>query len=151
MAGTRQFKAGEKIIAEGTFGTETFRIHQGEVLICKETGKKNPIVLAELRQGEVFGEMYVFENSGFRSASAIAKTDVEVEVISREEIIEQLQATPPVIRDILVSLNKRLEGTSQDFSLASLKKGILEKTLSKSVLVLLAGILIIQLLLLLRP
>lgn len=146
MSGTRQFKAGEKIIAEGTFGTETFRIQQGEVLICKETGKKTPMVLAELHSGEVFGEMYVFENSGFRSASAIAKTDVAVEVIGRDEIVKQLEATPPVIRDILMSLNKRLEGTSQDFSLASLKKSAWEKSLNKTIVVLLVAILMIQLL-----
>lgn len=147
----KSFKAGEKIISEGTFGEETFRITAGQVLICKETGGEKPVVLAELRDGEVFGEMYVFQNSGARSASAVAKTDVVVQVVSRPEIEEHLKATPQVIQDILVSLNKRLEGTSQDFSLVSSKKFQWERVFNKLLVALLLGALIGQILICLKP
>ncbi len=77
---TQSYAAGETIIAEGTHGTSTFLITEVQVLICKETGSKGRIPIATLSRGEVFGEMYLFDDTGFRSASVIAQTAVTVEV-----------------------------------------------------------------------
>jgi len=150
MTTQKSFKAGEKIIGEGTFGAETFRIHKGQVLICKETGEQDPFRLAELGEGEMFGEMYMFESAGFRTASVIAKTDVELEVIHRNEIEAALEQTPQTIKDILMSLNKRLEGTSQNYSVTTIKTIHSNKRLTQIVLALLAMVLAGQLYLMFR-
>lgn len=115
--GARSYNVGEKIIAEGTFGTETYFIESGTVDIQKETGNTNPVVLASLTEGDVFGEMYLFGPAGFRSASAVAKTPVTVHVADRVEMETELAQTPHRIKTLLQTLNKRLETTSQEFSL----------------------------------
>ncbi len=144
MADLKSFNPGEKIVAEGIYGDETFLIVEGSVIIRKETGQKNPITLAELGPNEVFGEMYIFDHAGFRSASAIAKSEVTVKVIQREELERELKKSSPIIQEMLKSMNKRLEGTSQDYSLALLKKLEAESTIKKLLTAVLGGVLIAE-------
>ncbi len=113
----KQFAAGDTIIAEGTHGTSTYLITEGQVLICKETGKKGRIPIATLAEGEVFGEMYLLDEAGFRSATVVAKSDVTVEIIPKEEMEKLLEDTPPVVLSILKTLSKRLAATSQENSI----------------------------------
>ena len=54
--GLINFKAGEKIFAEGDPGSEICFIMQGKVRV-----EKSGIALAELGEGEQFGEMYVID------------------------------------------------------------------------------------------
>lgn len=150
MAVSRTYRAGEKIIAEGTFGNETFRVTRGEVVICKETDEPEPFTLTEIREGEVFGEMYMFDNAGFRSASAIAKTDVDLLVISREEIEAELASTPPIVRDILYSLNKRLETTTAAFALYNATRTRWGRSMKRTILTLLVILALMQLTLLIK-
>jgi CRP-like cAMP-binding protein len=119
--GARTYQPGEKIIAEGTFGTETYFIESGSVSILKETGQSNPIVLATLADGDVFGEMYLFGPAGFRSASAVANTPVTVHIADRVEMETDLANTPHRIKTLLHTINRRLEKTSQEFSLAKMQ------------------------------
>lgn len=119
--GARTYQPGEKIIAEGTFGTETFFIENGTVSILKETGQSNPVVLATLADGDVFGEMYLFGPAGFRSASAVATTPVTVHVADRVEMETALADTPHRIKTLLHTINRRLEKTSQEFSITKMQ------------------------------
>jgi CRP/FNR family cyclic AMP-dependent transcriptional regulator len=112
----QKFKPGDTIIAEGTFGEQTFLITKGEVLICKETGKAR-IPIALLKEGEVFGEMYLLDNTGFRSATVIAQSEVEVDIISREEMEKYLKETPPIILSMTKTLSSRLAVASQEISM----------------------------------
>ncbi|MBK8189229.1 MAG: cyclic nucleotide-binding domain-containing protein [Vampirovibrionales bacterium] len=150
MAVSRTYRAGEKIIAEGTFGRETFRVSKGQVVVCKETDEATPFILSEVTEGEVFGEMYMFDQAGFRSATAIAKTDVELLIISREEIESELAQTPQIVRDILYSLNKRLETTTAAFSVFSATRTRWEKNMKRTVLILLSALAIMQAVLLIK-
>lgn len=113
----KQFAAGEVIIAEGTYGAQTFLIQHGQVLICKETGGSNRIPITVLKPGEVFGEMYLFDDTGFRTASVVAQTDVTLEVISREDMEVHLAQTPPIVQSMIKTLSTRLAETSQENSL----------------------------------
>jgi CRP-like cAMP-binding protein len=117
---TFQYAPGDTIIAEGTHGEQTYLIKEGQVLICKETGKGR-ISIAVLSEGEVFGEMYLFDDTGFRSASVVAQTAVSVEVIPREEMERQLQTAPPIVISIMKTLSTRLAQTSQENSLLKFK------------------------------
>ena len=118
----RQYAPGETILAEGTFGDQTYLIQEGEVRICKETGREK-ITLTTLQPGEVFGEMYLLDETGFRSASAIAETAVTVEVMTREEMEAHLAATPPIMMSIMQTLSKRLSHTSQENALLKFRGG----------------------------
>ncbi len=113
----KQFAAGEIIIAEGTYGAQTFLIQEGQVLICKETGGSNRIPITVLKTGEVFGEMYLFDDTGFRTASVVAQTEVTLEVIAREDMEVFLKQTPPIVQSMIKTLSIRLAQTSQENSI----------------------------------
>ena len=128
----KSYTAGETIIAEGTHGTDVFVVTAGEVLICKETGKKGRIPIATLGVGEVFGEMHMLDDVGFRSATDMAKTDVTLEIIPKDEMERHFENTPPIVYSILQTLSKRLAATSQENSiLKSHDKGVLSKLFGK--------------------
>ncbi len=107
------FSAGEVIIAEGTSGSHCFLIEEGQVLICKTLLGKQRIPIATLVSGELFGEMSLFDESGIRSASAIAETEVTVQLIPRETLSQALSETPTIIQALLKTLSSRLAQTSQ--------------------------------------
>lgn len=145
MAIEKTFQSGEKILAEGTFGTETFLIKSGRVLIQKETDTGAPVVLSALRDGDVFGEMYLFEDVGFRSASAVAEGLVTVQVVDKEEMMSHLNKTPEIIQTILKSLNKRLDHTSQDYSTMLAKQVRRNEAANKRNTILLMILIVVQL------
>lgn len=125
-----EYKAGEIIIAEGTYGTQTFLIRDGRVMICKETGGSKRIPIAVLTDGEVFGEMYLFDDTGFRTASVVAHTDVTVEIIPKEEMDEYLKTTPPIVVSMIKTLSARLAQTSQENSILKYRSnGIIKRIL----------------------
>ncbi|WP_373533221.1 Crp/Fnr family transcriptional regulator [Vampirovibrio sp.] len=126
---TRKYTDGEVIIAEGTYGTQTFQIQEGRVVICKETGGVCRIPISVLTAGEVFGEMYLFDDIGFRTASVVAQGDVLLEVIPKEEMERHLSATPPVVLSMIKTLAVRLAETSQENSLLKYRMSHPLKTL----------------------
>ena len=132
---SKTYGAGDKIIAEGTQGRETYLIQAGVVLICKETGKSGPIPIARLSKGEVVGEMYLMDVPGFRTATAIAESEVTVDILTETEMTAYLEQTPAVVRSILKTVCNRLAQTSQECSILKFKqqafsvKGIIDMLL----------------------
>lgn len=55
---------------------------------------------ATLKKGELFGEMALIDNS-FRTATATARTDVELLVISRDYIAKKIELSDPTVRMLL--------------------------------------------------
>jgi CRP/FNR family cyclic AMP-dependent transcriptional regulator len=115
---TKQYAPGATIIAEGTTGTQTYLIKEGRVLICKETGgPTGRIPIATLKEGEVFGEMYLMDEAGYRTASVVTQTQVTVEIIDQEQMQEYLAQTPDIVRSMIRTLSSRLAQTSQENSI----------------------------------
>ena len=76
---TRKFLRGDFVVKEGDPGNEAFVVQYGQLQVQK--GRLGRVV-RELGAGECFGEMAVFTNAP-RSASVVAKTDVELLVVTR--------------------------------------------------------------------
>jgi CRP-like cAMP-binding protein len=72
----RCYNAGDVIFCEFEEGNECFIIHTGEVVIVKISEGVEK-VLANLKAGDIFGEMGVLEKKP-RTATAIAQTDLTV-------------------------------------------------------------------------
>lgn len=87
--------AGQQVFAEGEEGDRAYLIQEGEVVISKGS-----TVLAVLGKGELFGEMALVDNQP-RMATAKARTDVSVVIITREEFREKLARSDPFIRGLL--------------------------------------------------
>ena len=122
----QHFNKGEVIIPEGAPGDRSFRIVAGDVLICKKNAQGKMIPIARLCPGEIFGEMYLFEQSGVRSATAIAASEVKVEVFFREQIQEELEHAPLEVRQMLNSFTFRLKNTTGNFASLFKEKVIVE-------------------------
>jgi CRP-like cAMP-binding protein len=108
---------GTTILQEDSMGDCTYRILSGSVQICKNSRRKGNIPLASLGVGEVFGEMYLLDKTGHRSATAIAASDVTLEVVPREELLDKLQTLPADLQSMLGSMSKRLRNTSRNYTL----------------------------------
>ena len=101
---TQKFKKGDLIFQEGDEGKYMYIISSGEVEIFKQRGSQTTI-LAALKREDFFGEMSVFTGMD-RSASAIANTNCELQVVSRETFKKQIE--DPVIWRLLQKMSDRL-------------------------------------------
>jgi CRP-like cAMP-binding protein len=115
MSVTKEFAKGETILLEGSVGDRSYKLISGNVLICKQQ-EGNLVPIIRLEPGEIFGEMFMLNPAGLRSASAIAATDVTVEIIFAEELAEQLHQVHPAILGMIKGLSNRLNTTSTLYS-----------------------------------
>jgi CRP-like cAMP-binding protein len=99
---TLSFIADEVIFREGHKGDELYIIKSGTVEI--HGGQR---VLAILEEGDFFGEMALIDPAP-RSASAIARSDVQLIPISEKRFIELVTETPAFALDLLRILVRRM-------------------------------------------
>jgi CRP-like cAMP-binding protein len=92
VAVPRSYEAGQVIFREGDEGDTTFVIRSGAVKITREHGGRT-IALAELRGGDMFGELAMF-GSELRSATAQALEDTTAIALLAGDIRRLLEAHP---------------------------------------------------------
>ena len=90
---------GDYIFREGEFGQHAYIINSGTVELVKFTGDQQS-VLAELEKGALFGEMAIIDSSA-RSASARAKTECVLKVVSEEQLKQHLSSSPTASLDMM--------------------------------------------------
>ena len=96
---TRIVKAGDIIFQENDSPAEgLFFICYGTVQISRDEPKGERI-LAELGEGDLFGEMAII-NSSPRNAKAIAKTDCGLYTVTRNNFQHQVEQLDPVMRGV---------------------------------------------------
>jgi CRP/FNR family cyclic AMP-dependent transcriptional regulator len=106
---TRSAKAGEIIFKEGDEAHQLFAIKSGEVAI--QSGNRT---LAELPANSIFGEMALIDDAP-RSATAVAKTDVELVAISEKQFLFLVSQTPFFALKVMRVLARRLRATNKTF------------------------------------
>ena len=122
----QHFNKGEVIIPEGSQGDRVYRIISGYVLICKKNAQGKMIPITKLETGEIFGEMYLFNTTGARSASVIAADSLQVEVYFTEDMQGELSKASPEIQQMLNSMTSRLRTTTSSFAGLFREKMIVE-------------------------
>ena len=90
---------GDYIFREGEFGQHAYIINSGTGELVKFTGDQQS-VLAELEKGALFGEMAIIDGSA-RSASARAKTECVLKVVSEEQLKKHLSSSPTASLDMM--------------------------------------------------
>ncbi len=113
-----QLQAGSVIFKEGDPGDSIFIITHGEVKILSKNAKGEEIELAELKDGEFFGEFAYFSNSR-RQASAVTGVETEVLELTRD-ILNDVSTKHPRVNEVLLKFYKqrvadKLMATSQLF------------------------------------
>lgn len=91
--------SGESIYRPGDLPAHAFLIVSGSVEISlRHDGVQ--VCVARLGNGEMFGEMELTDG-GMRRLTAIAATDCVLQIIKREQIVERLDNTDPIVRELL--------------------------------------------------
>ncbi len=106
------FPEGTVIFSEGDLGLTMYVIEAGEVEISKRLKKQNR-TLAVLAKGDFFGEMCMLEDEVPRSATAVAKTDVDAVIIDQSAFTFMLKHNPEIAIRMMRKLVLRLRRTTQ--------------------------------------
>ncbi len=106
IAHERTFMPDEVIFQERQPGTGMYFIKKGLIELTK-TIKGEKVKIAELGEGEFFGEMSLIENYP-RSAQATAVVKTEVLGIFRPDLFDLIDRNPRLGSKILLKLSERL-------------------------------------------
>ena len=96
----------------GDMGDAMYLIEQGRVQITITDEDKKPIVLAELAQGDFFGEMAIIDGKQ-RSADATVVETARLAVLSRENFLSFIHDNPKVALEMLSATFSRLRRTDK--------------------------------------
>jgi len=102
---TSLFRAGDE-------GDAMYLIEQGRVQITITDDDKKQIVLAELAQGDFFGEMAIIDGKQ-RSADATVMETARLAVLSREDFLSFIHDNPKVALEMLSATFSRLRRTDK--------------------------------------
>jgi CRP/FNR family transcriptional regulator, cyclic AMP receptor protein len=100
------FAEGQVLFREGDPADSVFRLLSGAVDIFRELDG-DPILLGTVGAGQFIGEMGVVENRP-RSATARAASEVEVEILTPPEFLDQIVGSPQAARELIQRLSQRL-------------------------------------------
>jgi CRP/FNR family cyclic AMP-dependent transcriptional regulator len=106
------FDAGVTIFRGGEPGDSMYVVRTGEVEIFFKNDTGQRIVLETARAGDFFGEISLLDG-GPRTASAVAKTDVEAIMVDRNDLDEFLRRSPAAAMDLLAATGRRLRETAR--------------------------------------
>ena len=109
--GTRRLGAGEVLFREGDSADDAFVIRSGEVEILRRVGGADA-VLAVRGPAEVIGEMALLADDA-RSATARARTEVEVLVVPKSAFDALASSSPDVARALLGVFVARWQETEE--------------------------------------
>ncbi len=113
----RQYAPNEPIFKQGDPGSGMYIIVHGSVAIYLEMVNEEPQKVAELAEGDFFGEMALLDESP-RSAAAIAMETSQIIGFYRPDLMNLLKTKPALGSKILLSLSEvlvtRLRATNED-------------------------------------
>ncbi|HKD78319.1 MAG TPA: DUF1003 domain-containing protein [Candidatus Angelobacter sp.] len=112
MMGSREFKTGETVFHYGDHGGELFILRTGQVELFVESTEGEKLVLSEIEQGDVIGELS-FLDGGPRTATAIAREDTQMLVLDRERLLDFIDKHPHAAMDVLTVIGRRLRATDE--------------------------------------
>ena len=111
----RQYKINDFIFKNRAPGEGMYIIMQGSVKITIGTRNDNENILAELEEGDFFGELALFDDEP-RSANAIATTDSQLLGFFTQDLMSLQERNPILGQKILFNLGgvlgERLRGTN---------------------------------------
>jgi CRP/FNR family transcriptional regulator, cyclic AMP receptor protein len=102
---TRLFKQGEQ-------GNAMYLIESGRVRISIRDDDDEEVILAELAQGDFFGEMSIIDGRQ-RSADARVIEDAQLAILSRDAFLSFVRSNPNVALEMLSALTDRLRRTDE--------------------------------------
>jgi CRP/FNR family cyclic AMP-dependent transcriptional regulator len=123
----KTFKAGDIVFSQGDRGSSMYVVQSGAVQIYLPSATKEtpPVVLKDLRTGEYFGELALFDDKP-RSASVRALVDTTLMELTREDLGEHLGRSTRAAMTILSEMAERLRETNAMLSTRTAKDVVKE-------------------------
>ena len=100
------YKDGESIVELGEAGDCMFVVQSGTVEVIRQQGDQT-IRLAELAEGEFFGEMALFEKE-VRSATVRARGDVRILTVDKKNLLRRINEDPSLAFRMVQRMSKRI-------------------------------------------
>jgi CRP/FNR family cyclic AMP-dependent transcriptional regulator len=100
------YRDGEIIVRQGDRGDHMYIIQTGQAEVLQEK-EGQEVRLAVLSEGDIFGEMALFEQE-VRSATVRALGDVRVLIVDKINFLHQVQADPSLAFLILQKMSHRI-------------------------------------------
>jgi len=112
----KSYKAGEKIVEEGSRGDSMFVILSGRCEVVRATRKEEKEdIIATLEEGQLIGEASLIDNSP-RNATVRAANSVEVLRLRREELDRLKRSNPEAVlvlyETIIIQLASRFRSVT---------------------------------------
>jgi len=109
----RGLRSGDVVFSQGDAGSSMYLVKAGAVQVyLPSTGKDSPaVVLKDVRTGEYFGELALFDDKP-RSASVRATVDTVLLELTREDLSEHLGRSTRAAMTILSVMSERLRETN---------------------------------------
>jgi CRP/FNR family transcriptional regulator len=111
VAVPRTYEAGQVVFREGDQGDTCFVVKSGAIKISREHGGRT-IALAELRVGDMFGELSMFGGE-VRSATAAALEDTAAIALLAGDVRRLLAGNPEIALKMLETMANRVRATNQ--------------------------------------
>lgn len=99
-----------RLFRQGDTGDAMYLIESGRVRISIRDEDKQELTLAELAQGDFFGEMSIIDGRQ-RSADAQVIEDARLAILSRDSFLSFVRTNPDVALEMLSALTDRLRRT----------------------------------------
>jgi CRP/FNR family cyclic AMP-dependent transcriptional regulator len=112
----KAFRSGDIVFSQGDVGSSMYIVQSGAVQIYLRGAETvsppaPPVVLKDLRSGEYFGELSLFDDKP-RSASVRATVDTVLLELTREQLGEHLGRSAKAAMTILTEMGQRLRETN---------------------------------------
>ena len=101
-----------RLFRQGDTGDAMYLIESGRVRISIRDHDKQEVILAELAQGDFFGEMSIIDGRQ-RSADAQVIENARLAVLSRDAFLSFVRTKPDVALEMLSALTDRLRRTDE--------------------------------------
>jgi len=109
---TREVPVDTELFHAGDLGDAMYLIESGRVRITINDDENKEIILAELAQGDFFGEMAIIDGKQ-RSASATVSENAVLAVLSRDDFLRFIRNNPGVALEMLSATFGRLRRTDK--------------------------------------
>lgn len=106
-----RYQAGERVFEKNDYGEEMYIILEGRVGIAVEDVAVDGKFLAELGQGECFGEMNLLDDLP-RSATAVVIEDTELLKLGKQKLRGLILSCPELALGMLKALSLNLRKTT---------------------------------------
>lgn len=108
---SHEFRERKCLFRHGDLGKSLFIIRKGDVNITVASDDGREIILSKLSDGEIFGEIAMFDG-GVRTADAWVAKETVLMSIEREEFLEYLSKRPHLNTAVILLLCRRLRSCS---------------------------------------